>query len=75
VFKVAKLSRNRPLETVVCAGLQHLDVVKQLNLPMQKVHSYLRVIFLERFKIVVCDSAVCERICAGSVNMNISLLQ
>lgn len=43
VFKVAKLTRNRPLETVVCAGLQHLDVVKPLDLPMQRVHSYLRV--------------------------------
>lgn len=43
VFKVAGLTRGRPLEAVALAVLHRFDLVEKLQLPEAKLRAFLRV--------------------------------
>lgn len=43
IFRVAQLSRQRPLQTVTWALLHHFNVVGDLSLPPDKLRGFLRV--------------------------------
>lgn len=43
IFRVARLSRQRPLQTVTWALMHHFNVVGDLSLPPDKLRGFLRV--------------------------------
>lgn len=57
VFKVAQLSRQRPLQTVTWALMHHFDVVSHFSLPADKLRSFLRVRCHETHKILKACNA------------------
>ena len=44
VFKVARLTQQRPLSTVTMALIQRYDLVAKLSLPVGKLTSFLQVL-------------------------------
>ncbi len=51
VFKVAALTRGRPLEAVALAVLHRFDLVEKLGLPEAKLRAFLRVRALSSIEI------------------------